>query len=228
MNLQETKELITYVASSYPRFYRGITKSTFEKQAAVWADILGEYSYQAAIAGTKGFIATDSVGFPPSPGQIIAQIHREAPDAGLGGTEAWALVRKAVNVPWERMQESFDSLPAAVRKAVGSAASLNELAQMDIATFESVAQSNFLRMYKAAKERISGDERLPQSAFAIREQIATELEARRLARKLESGEPERVIRLPMTGPAQDAPERENVSGDSITDGMARLRRKLGA
>lgn len=226
MTLQETKELITYLASSYPRFYRGITKSTFEKQAAVWADILDEYSLQAVLAGAKSYIATDSAGFPPSPGQIIEQIHRKSPDKEIGGTEAWALVRKAVNVSWDKMQESFDSLPKAIRKAVGSAASLKELAQMDIDTFESVAQSNFLRMYKVAMERIADDERTPQKVVAIREQITAELEARRTARQVETKTAE-VIPFPLPKAPEEIPERENVSEDSIDKGMQRLRAKLG-
>ena len=226
MNLQETKELIAYIASCYPRFYQGITMKTFERQAAVWTDQLGEYSYQAVSAATKSYIATDIRGFPPAPGQIIFMLHKKPSDRDLGGNEAWALIRKAVNVPWEKMQESFDCLPPAVRKAVGSAASLKELAQMDIATFESVAQSNFLRMYKVAKERISEEERLPQEAIKARERIAAELEARRLARQVETKKAE-VIPFPLPKAPENIPERENVSEDAIDKGMARLRRKLG-
>lgn len=226
MTLQETKELITYIASSYPRYYRGMTRSTLEKHAAVWADIFDEYSLQTVLAGAKSYIATESAGFPPSPGQIIEHIHRKSPDKEIGGTEAWALVRKAVNVPWERMQESYDSLPKAVRKAVGSAASLKELAQMDIATFESVAQSNFLRMYKVARERIADDERTPQKVVAIREQITAELEARWAARQVETKTAD-VIPFPLPKAPEDPPQMDNVSEETIDRSMKRLREKLG-
>ena len=136
------------------------------------------------------------------------------------------MVRKAVNVPWERMQESFDGLPKAIRKAVGSAASLKELAQMDIATFESVAGSNFMRTYNAAVRREETQERMPTITSEIRERIAIELEARRTARQVETKKAE-VIPFPLTKTPEDPPQMENVSEETIDRSMQRLREKLG-
>lgn len=183
------------------------------------------------MVAANAYIAADSSGFAPAPGQIIAYIHAAVNNPMPSAQEAWAMVRKAVNCPWEKMQESFESLPEAVRKAVGSAVSLKELAQMDIATFESVAGSNFMRTYSAVVKREEERERMPAIPGAIRERIAAELEARRLARKLEYSKPGKAIELPMAdspGAEGESPQEEFVSEDSLTAGMARLRRLLGA
>ena len=237
MTIEETKKVMAYIAAAYPRYFKGITKETAERQAIPWHDALKEYSMGLVIAGVKSYIAADSSGFPPAPGQIIAYIHATAPNNVASAQEAWAMVRKAVNVPWEKMQESFDSLPEAVRKAVGSAASLKELAQMDIATFESVAGSNFMRTYNAVMKREESLERMPMIPSAIRERISAELESRRLARKFEDSRAIRnldrpdaisiALREPDT-PDPEAPKEKTVPGDSITEGMQKLREKLAA
>ena len=238
MTTDETKKVMAYLAAAYPRYYANLTKGQVEKMSIPWHEALKEYSAGLVIAGVKSYIATDSSGFPPAPGQIIAHIHESAPDTSVSAQEAWALVRKAVNVPWEKMQESFDSLPKAIRKAVGSAASLKELAQMDIATFESVAGSNFIRTYNAVVRREETQERMPTIPGEIRERIAAELEARRLARKMTDSRDVRELNsrgmallehgLDDGAKEPDPPEREQVSGEALTERMTALKKRLGA
>lgn len=237
MTQAETKKLLGYITAAYPSQFKGDKESTALNRIAVWQNAMQEYSFEAAMVAANAYIAADISGFAPAPGQIIAFIHEAATRNAASAQEAWAMVRKAVNCPWEKMQESFDSLPDAVRKAVGSAASLRELAQMDIATFESVAGSNFMRTYSAVVKREEERERMPAIPCTIRERIAAELESRRLARKMEDSRAIRnldrpdaiaiALREPDT-PDPEAPKEKTVSGDSITEGMRKLKQKLGA
>lgn len=238
MTQAETKKLLGYITAAYPSQFKGDKESTALNRIAVWHNAMREYSFEAAMVAANAYIAADASGFAPAPGQVIAYIHASAPAALASPQEAWAMVRKAVNVPWERMQESFDALPEAVRKAVGSAASLREMAQMDIAAFESVAGSNFMRTYSAVAKRAEAQERMPALPAAIRERIAAELETRRLARKAEDSRALRYLDRPdavsiamkaQDAQAPDAPDEEGrASGDSIAEGMEKLRQKLGA
>lgn len=230
MTIEETKKVMAYIAAAYPRYFSGITKETAERQSIPWHDALKEYSLGLVIAGVKSYIAANSSGYPPAPGQVIAYIHASAPDTGTSAQEAWALVRKAVNVPWEKMQESFDSLPNPIQKAVGSAASLKELAQMDIATFESVAGSNFMRTYNTVVKREEEQERLPSISHEVRERIAAELEARRLAmnpndsRDVREQLPSLAAFSPEQAIEEKQPERERA--EAPADRMSALRRRL--
>lgn len=226
MTQAEIKKLLGYVTAAYPSQFKGDTEVNVINRIAVWENALREYSYEGAMSAASAYIASDTKGFAPVPGQIIALIHEIGRPNQVSAQEAWSMVRKAVNVPWEKMQESFDALPVAVRKAVGSAASLKELGMMDTATFESVAASTFMRTYTAVKSREATMERMPVLPEAIRERIEADLEARRTARQVETKKAE-VIPFPLPKAPEEIPERENVSEDAIDKGMQRLRAKLG-
>lgn len=179
MELTETKRVLAYVASAFPRYYANVSRASADRQAIVWNDALADYSESIVMAGVRSYISADSSGFPPSPGQIIEHIHFVGNPRDHSGTEAWALVRKAINVPWDQFEASFSTLPRVVQIAVGSPDSLKELAQMDMQRFETVAQSNFLRMYDAAQRRQSQESKTPNAVMAVRERIQMELEQRR-------------------------------------------------
>ena len=179
MTIDETKKVMAYIAAAYPRYFANVSRESVERQAIPWYDALGEYSVGAVMTGVKSYISADNSGFPPTPGQIIHYIHFTGNPRDHSGTEAWSLVRKAVNCPWDQMEASFKTLPEIVQKAVGSAASLKELAMMDSQKFETVAQSNFLRMYDAEQKREATERKVPAAAIAARERLEKELEMRR-------------------------------------------------
>ena len=186
MDLVETKKVLAYVAAAFPRYYANVTRASADRQALVWNDAFADYSVEAVMTGVKSYISVDGSGFPPSPGQIIEHIHFVGNPRDHSGTEAWALVRKAVNVPWDQFEASFATLPKAAQIAVGSPESLKELAQMDSQRFETVAQSNFLRMYDAAQIRANKERREPSAAMMVRERLQKELEDRHTKELLEA------------------------------------------
>ena len=188
MELVDTKKVLAYIAAAFPRYYANVTRASADRQALVWNDAFADYSVEAVMTGVKSYISVDGSGFPPSPGQIIEHIHFVGNPRDHSGTEAWALVRKAVNVPWDQFEASFATLPRAAQIAVGSPESLKELAQMDSQRFETVAQSNFLRMYDAAQIRANKERREPSAAMMVRERLQKELEARRSKDLLEASD----------------------------------------
>lgn len=224
MTINETKKVMAYIAASYPRYFANVTRESAERQAIPWFDALGEYSAGAVMTGVKSYISADNSGFPPTPGQIVHYIHFTGNPKDHSGTEAWSLVRRAVNCPWDQMEASFQTLPELVRQAVGSAASLKELAMMDMQKFETVAQSNFLRMYDAAQKRAATEQKVPAAAIASRKRIEQELEMRHrkaFGLPAPSGQEESMD-------AEKGPEEQFGAGSPApADKMAELRRRLG-
>lgn len=218
MELVETKKIIAYIAGAYPRYFANVSRQSVDRQAIVWNDALADYSVDAVMTGVRSYISVDSSGFPPSPGQIIEHIHFVGNPRDHSGTEAWALVRKAVNVPWDQYEASFATLPKAAQIAVGSPESLKELAQMDTQRFETVAQSNFLRMYEAAKIRDNKEQRVPNAAIAVRERLQKELGERRQREKA-------IEEKPVAKEPQKQIETER--GEAPADKIERLKRRLG-
>ena len=222
MELVETKKIIAYIAGAYPRYFASVSRQSVERQAIVWNDALADYSVDAVMTGVKSYISVDSSGFPPSPGQIIEHIHFVGNPRDHSGTEAWALVRKAVNVPWDQFEASFATLPRAAQIAVGSPESLKELAQMDTQRFETVAQSNFLRMYDAAKRREAKEQAIPAAVIAARESLLLELQQKR----------EGVKKQELPNKAEEyAPEEKKEDGNENAGPpagrLAMLRKRLG-
>lgn len=213
----ETKKVMAYIAAAYPRYFANVTRESAERQAIPYYEALGEYSINAVMAGVRGYISADNSGYPPSPGQIISYIHMIGKPADKSGTEAWALVRRAVNCPWDQMEASFKTLPLTVQKAVGNAASLKELAQMDMQKFETVAQSNFLRMYDAVQKREATEQRVSNSVIGAKEKLRQELEMRRPSPKqIETAEIKPQIETESNTEAVDTEKH-----------MSRLRERLG-
>ena len=227
MTIDETKKVMAYIAAAYPRYFANVTRESAERQVIPWFDALGEYSAGAVMTGVKSYISADNSGFPPSPGQIVHYIHFTGHPADHSGTEAWALVRRAVNCPWDQMEASFQTLPEMVRRAVGNAASLRELAMMDTQKFETVAQSNFLRVYAAEQKRQATEQRLPAAAIGVRGRLQKELEARK---RNTFGLPQKAPQTAIGGgrKIKNSPDGDRGNTVPAPEGMMdRLRERLG-
>jgi hypothetical protein len=88
---------------------------------------------------------------------------------------------------------------------------------MDTQRYETVAQSNFLRMYEAAQIRSHKEQREPNAAISMRERLQKELEARRpVTRAIEAAAP---------APPQKMIEAK--VAEAPADKMQALRARLG-
>lgn len=157
MTREETKELLMIIQSTYPNY------KPADKTVAInaWNVFLKDYSYTNVMNALKAFVLTDTSGFAPSVGQIIAMLDLKSEMNELTELQAWALVRKALNNGTYGAESEFDKLPEIVRKAVGTPDNLRGWAQMDIKSVENVAQSNFLRAYRTELSKAKTERKLP-------------------------------------------------------------------
>ena len=97
---------------------------------------------------------------------------------------------------------------------------------MDSQKFETVAQSNFLRMYDAVKKREAVEQRIPSAAIAVRERLRCELDARRRETfGIASGERHKEIQ----DNRNEKPEHAQTGSSAVKapeDMMAKLRERL--
>ncbi len=87
---------------------------------------------------------------------------------------------------------------------------------MDIQRFETVAQSNFLRMYDTAKRREAQELKTPKAVLAARERVMLELEKRRA--------PSKTIENVKNQKIEEKPRAEGVQAP--TDRLQALRERL--
>lgn len=150
------------MVATYPTFKPDDMKMTVD----VWSTLLADYEYKDIMMALQAYITTEPSAFAPSVGQLINKLQKLTTPNTMSDIEAWDIVRKAIADSTYHSEQRFNEFPAVIKKAVGSPNQLRAWA-MDSNYNESVAQSNFLRSYRAERDRQTEFERLPQGIQAI-------------------------------------------------------------
>lgn len=137
-----------------------------EDAAKVWYKFLCDIDYKTLSMAVQRHMMTSQ--FPPT----IADLRKNAaPEIDqMSDLAAWALVRQAISNSSYHAEEEYRKLPPLIQKAIGNPANLREMASMDVATVNSVEQSNFLRVYRATVTR---EKELLQLSPSMRELIGS-------------------------------------------------------
>lgn len=172
----EIGRLVYAVRGTYPKYYANMGAEDLKGLSMAWALVLGEYDFAIASRAVQLYLANDTKGFPPSPGQIVDAIHKITNPriAEMTATEAWALVRKAIRNGYYGAEEEFAKLPAACQRAIGSPSNLRELAQLDIDQVETVEQSHFIKAYNTQVIRERETAKMPSDIRALVEKAVSE------------------------------------------------------
>lgn len=129
--------------------------------------MLEEYSCEQVAVALKAYITSNTSGFAPSVGEIVAKIQLVSQPQELDGMTAWGLVSKALRNGTYGAVEEFNKLPPLVRQAVGMPDNLKNWATSDYQTIETVIQSNFLRTYETAVKRANEINRMPDNIKSL-------------------------------------------------------------
>jgi len=143
MTRAETEQILAIIAESYPQFLKGRNPET---TAHLWQMIFADDDYAAVESSVAAFIATDTKGFAPMPGNLKALMHpvRDGEDEN----SAWALVLAAIRRSGWNAGEEFDKLPPDIQRIIGGPETLRDYSQMDSETVNSVIASNFRKTYR--------------------------------------------------------------------------------
>ena len=168
MTRQETKDLMAILKAAYPNFYKDISKEEAKAAVDLWATIFSDTPAKLVIEAVKSLICM--LKYPPTIADVKEKVAMITQPQEMTEMEAWERVKRAIS--YYHATEAFANLPPILQKIVGSPNTLREWAVMDIATVNSVIQSNFMRSYKArvAKEREYA--MLPESTKQIIQQLA--------------------------------------------------------
>jgi len=171
MTRNEASNFVKGLAHTYSGPFSGMDSDTLRWQVDMWASTCAEFTYQQVLAGFQAFLRTDTKGFPPVPGQVIALIHQVHDVPAEDGLSAWAKVRTAVANSNYKSGQEFAKLPELAQIAVGSPENLRAWAAIDQQEFETVVQSQFLNNYRAAVKRRAEDRKITD---AVRQAIGQE------------------------------------------------------
>jgi len=172
MTRQEALAVMAMLKTAYPTFYKNFNKEDISAAVNLWATMFSEESIQVVTEAIKALICT--LKYPPTIADVKEKVAMITQPQEMTEMEAWERVKRAIS--YYHATEAFASLPPILQKIVGSPNTLREWAVMDIATVNSVIQSNFMRSYKArvAKEREYA--MLPESTKRLIQGIAARMD----------------------------------------------------
>ena len=162
MTRDETVNIIRVMVDSYPNYKPNNLSETVD----VWHTMLSDYDYNLVSMALKSYILSDTSGFAPAIGQLVAKMHSITQPQELNEMEAWSLVSKAIRNSIYNAADEYDKLPPLVQKAVGLPNQLMQWA-IDDNYNESVVSSNFMRCYRIELAREKELSMLPEDARQI-------------------------------------------------------------
>ena len=168
MTRDETIQILMMVQAAYPNY------KPSDKTVAIntWNLLLSEYSYSQVESGLRAYILSDTSGFAPSIGQLIAKVKTIEEPAQLNESEAWGLVSKAIRNGYYGAVEEFSKLPPLVQKAVGTPQQLKIWA-CDSEFNENVVSSNFIKTYRTEVKRATELNKMPSDVKKLIEMVNT-------------------------------------------------------
>lgn len=159
MNQTDAARLLRLISSAYPRFFRDTSQEQAQEMALVWANLLPDKELSEMTVAARVFIRSDTSGFPPTIGQLMALLPPDKDE--LGENEAWAMVRSAISRSRYNAQEEFEKLPKMVQKCLGGHELLTDYAEMDVGQLETVVASGFKRNYRDEVAKAREKRKLP-------------------------------------------------------------------
>lgn len=164
MTDQETKQIIAVITVTYPNHYKGVSRMQIDAMVNLWKRIFTDRPYKDVSNALDAFIATDTKGFPPMPGNINQMLldMQEAANTNdqISESDAWAMVNKAIRDSTYHAKERFAAFPPLVQQAVGSPENLKSMG-MSQDFNQSVESSNFKRAYRTVVEREKNRIKIP-------------------------------------------------------------------
>ena len=156
MTREETVKIMRIICDSYPNY----KPTNLSEIVDVWCMMLSDFTYDEVSIALKAYITSNTSGFAPAIGQLIAMIQTITEGQELNEMEAWTLASKAIRNSVYNSVEEFAKLPPLVQKAVGLPNQLRQWA-LDENFNEQVASSNFMRCYRAELNRQQEIARMP-------------------------------------------------------------------
>lgn len=154
MDKKDILECLSLLKVAYPSIYRDISDGDAKALVNLWSfsfadsdpqtvkfavsELIKRSSYAPSIADIRGYISSmeDIASGTPSDSQM------------------WSILLRAVRNGYYNFREEFEKLPDELKAYVGQPEQLRAWAQIDESIFNSVHQSNFMKNFKASRQRV--------------------------------------------------------------------------
>ena len=210
MTEEETLKILAVLKVAYPHSFQKMSKSDGWALVRLWQTQFASFPYEIVNAAIHSLIATRTVGYSPTIGEVKEQIQNHKASKGLSDQEAWMLVSKACANGFYHSREEFEKLPPDVQKAVGGPEQLKAWSLMDEETVGSVVASNFMRTYRTTQERQKQMEMVPTEVREVLSGVAKNLSIEGGGQKQIAAPKERIVPIEPEQIIRAKEEREKI------------------
>lgn len=171
MTKKETIQVLGVLHAMYPS-QNNQTDEGLQIRAGIWNELFAEEPASVVMAAVKAYIANDTKGYMPGPGQIKEQIAIMTQENTLTEQEAWDIVLTALKNSTYNAGEEWEKLPDSIKRAVGSRNMLKSWASVNFSELHTVVASNFKRDYRAVVSEVRNLAKIPEAIRKIPEKTA--------------------------------------------------------
>lgn len=214
MTDEQTAKILTLLQAEYPNSFSRLDDRGMDLKLELWTREFAEDDFNLVYSAVRLLMKTGR-SFAPNIGEIRDRMTQlTSPENSMTEQEAWALVSRACSNGLYGYREEFEKLPPEIQQAVGAPEQLKEWAALDAETVQSVVASNFMRGFRATRQRAKEEALIPPE---IRQRLSGIVGAADSGRK-EMEKPERAQLMPAKlEPILKAPEARDAKPRKAPD-----------
>lgn len=152
MTRDETVKLLYLLHTTYPNSFSGLNTEKIGQMADVWQMILEEENFNDMQMAFKMYCRSDTTGFAPTPGQLIALVKDLEDPYVSTADEAWSKVLLAARDGTYHAEERFNAFDDITKMCVGSPANLSAMSLVDETSLTTVVRSQFVKEYRRLED----------------------------------------------------------------------------
>ena len=200
MDKKDILECLSLLKVAYPYIYRDISDGDAKALVNLWSFSFADSDPQTVKFAVSELIKRSS--YAPSIADIRDYISsmEDIASGTPSDSQMWSILLRAVRNGYYNFREEFEKLPDELKAYVGQPQQLRAWAQIDESIFNSVHQSNFMKNFKASRQRVK-DSKL----------LSPEVKQLLLAQK-------KRMSMPGDRPLPDENERRNAVLDALEAG----------
>ena len=154
MDKKDILECLSLLKVAYPYIYRDISDGDAKALVNLWSFSFADSDPQTVKFAVSELIKRSS--YAPSIADIRDYISsmEDIASGTPSDSQMWSILLRAVRNGYYNFREEFEKLPDELKAYVGQPEQLRAWAQIDESIFNSVHQSNFMKNFKASRQRV--------------------------------------------------------------------------
>lgn len=154
MDKKDILECLSLLKVAYPYIYRDISDGDAKALVNLWSFSFADSDPQTVKFAVSELIKRSS--YAPSIAEIREYISsmEDIASGTPSDSQMWSILLRAVRNGYYNFREEFEKLPDELKEYVGQPEQLRAWAQIDESVFNSVHQSNFMKNFKASRQRV--------------------------------------------------------------------------